>query len=352
MTPIKIALIGCGMASDWHLEELAKLRDLFEVKALCDINEGRARALMEKWDVRRWESDYQVLLNDPEIECIWVMTPPFNHAEICIAALKAGKHVFCEKPLARTSEQCRQIEEVARKSDRVFVLGYPMRFSEDAINLRRLVQQEVVGRPVVFRDVWAVCKGSESPAIHDEEQGGGVIFEHTHWLDFVTWMFGKPKKVYASTRKMKAGPTTADDTFIAIIDFVSGDQAIWSESWAATGFGWEPMCVGRAGIRPTFDVIGQSGVIQFPNTRGEKVMSLYSYENQERPIQTWTWEHDWGTTEDAFPNEHRHLFDCIRNGAKVRCQAQDGVLAVQLAEAINESSRTGMPVFFPHDDIS
>lgn len=346
MTAIKTALIGCGTVCDWHLEELVKLKDLFEVRWLCDNVPGKAQQLAQKWQTGRWTEDYQQVLDDPEVECVWVLTPPFNHAEVAIAALRANKHVFCEKPLAKSSVQCQEVVRVAEDSQRVFLLGYPMRFSADAANLRQVVQSGVLGRPAVFRDVWAVCKGSDSPAIHDAELGGGVVFEHTHWLDFVTWMFGPAQKVYASTRKLKAGPTTAHDTLIAVIDFASGDQAVWSESWAATGMGWEPLCVGRAGIRPTFDVIGEQGVLQFPNAHGEKVLSLYRFDAPEQPVSTWTWQNDWGTNDDAFPNEHRHLYDCIRHGTSPICQARDGLQAVQLAEAILESSRSGLPVFF------
>ncbi len=344
MSAIRTALIGCGTVCDWHLEELVKLRELFEVRCLCDSVPEKARQLAGKWGVPRWEADYRRVLEDPEIECVWVLTPPFNHAEVCIAALKADKHVFCEKPLAKDSRQCRDIAQVARDSQRVFLLGYPMRFSADATHLREVVQSGVLGGPVVFRDVWAVCKGSDSPAIHDAELGGGVVFEHTHWLDFASWMFGPAKKVYATTRKLKAGPTTADDTLMAIIDFASGDQALWSESWAAKGMGWEPMCIGRAGIRPTFDVVGERGVLQFPNARGEPVLSLYDYDRPEQPVRQWTWQNDWGTNDDAFPNEHRHLHACIRQDARPVCQAEDGLRAVRLAEAILESSRSGMPV--------
>lgn len=346
MSAIKIALVGCGTVCDWHLEELVKLRHLYQVCCLCDNVPGKAEQLARKWQVGRWSEDYRQVLEDPEIECVWVLTPPFNHAEVAIAALRANKHVFCEKPLAKNTRQCQDIVRVAEDSQRVFLLGYPMRFSADATNLRNVVQSGVLGSPVVFRDVWAVCKGSDSPAIHDAELGGGVVFEHTHWLDFVTWMFGPAQKVYASTRKLKAGPTTAHDTLVAVIDFASGDQALWSESWAATGMGWDPLCVGRAGIRPTFDVIGEKGVLQFPDAQGEKVLSLYQYDQLEAPVRTWAWQNDWGTNDDAFPNEHQHLYECIRHGTSPICQAGDGLRAVQLAEAILQSSQSGLPVFF------
>ena len=231
----------------------------------------------------------------------------------------------------------------------MFLLGYPLRHSPDAVNLREQIQSGRLGRPVFFRDVWALCKGSPSPAIHDAEFGGGVLYEHTHWLDLVISIFGPVAKVYASMRRLKPDNTTADDTLIAVIDFESGDQAVWSESWAAPGMGWEPLCIGRR-VRPTLDVIGASGTLQFPGPEGQQVLSLYEYQAGSEPIQQWAWETDWGTSPLAFPREHRHFYDCVRHGVRPICTAADGLLVICLAESITESSRSGLPVWLLPQD--
>ena len=343
MTKINVGVIGCGNISADHCT-LIKQCDLFELVALADISPDALDRRAREFHVARRSLDYRDLLADPEIEAVWILTPPSSHAEIAIAALQAGKHVFCEKPLARTSEQCRQVVAAAKSADRVFLLGYPLRHSPDALNLRSVIQSGKLGRPVFFRDVWALCKGSPSPAIHDVHQGGGVLFEHTHWLDLINYILGPVTKVYASTHRLKPGGTTAQDTFIAILDFESGDQAVWSESWAAPGMGWDQY-VGRL-VRPTTDVIGPKGSLHFPGPQGEQRLTLYeNLSGQLEPTESWDWENDWGTSEDAFPTEHRHFYDCVRRGAAPVCTAADGQIAIELSEAILESGRTGMPVF-------
>ena len=343
MKKISAGVIGCGNISFDHCS-LLKQSDLYDLVALADISRDALERRAREFDVARRSLHYQDLLADPDVEAVWILTPPASHAEIAIAALRAGKHVFCEKPLARTSAECRAVAAAAQPGHTVFLLGYPLRHSRDALNLRAVIQSGKLGRPVFFRDVWALCKGSPSPAIHDAADGGGVLFEHTHWLDLVRFIFGPVRKVYGSTHRLKPGGTTAEDTFIAILDFVSGDQAVWSESWAAPGMGWDQY-VGRL-VRPTTDVIGTAGSLHFPGPRGEQ--RLTRYENRAgalEPVESWDWENDWGTSEDAFPTEHRHFYDCVRGGASPVCTISDGMAAIELSEAILESSRTGMPVF-------
>ena len=306
MKHLTIGIVGCGAVSETHLNNLKDLSQ-YHVKTVADIVPEQAKQRADEFKVANWTTDYREILADQEIEAVFVLTPPSLHAQISIDAFNAGKHVFCEKPLARTSEQCRLLMEAADATDRVFLLGYPMRHSPDALNLCQLIQSGRLGRPVFFRDIWALCYGSLSPAIHDAELGGGVLYEHTHWLDFVNMIFGSAQKVYASMSRFKPDETTADDTFIAIIDFQSGDQAIWSESWAAPGFGWDPLCVGRH-VRPMLDAIGPKGSLHFPDPQGKQVLSLYENHTEKRePTEQWTWEFDWAANSDGYKNELVHF---------------------------------------------
>lgn len=341
--PVRVGIIGCGQVAGTHLNNFQKLPQ-FQVLVVADTVEAAAKNRAAEYNIPSWTTDYRQVLANPEVDAVLVLTPPINHAEIAIAAMKAGKHVFCEKPLAKTSKQCRDIAQATKETGKVFLLGYPMRHSPDAQNLRQVIQSGKLGRPVCFRDIWGLCKGSPSPAIHDAELGGGVIYEHTHWLDFVLSIFGPAKKVYASLSRLKPDGTTAPDTFTALIDFVSGDQATWSESWAAAGFGWEPLCIGRH-VRPTLDVIGSAGSAHFPSAEGHKTLSFYDYKTAlDKPAEQWPWETDWAVNINAYKAELEHFHDCIQGKAKPICTGEDGRAAIALAEAILESGRTGNAV--------
>jgi len=341
--PLKVAVVGCGRISQVHLPRLKK-SELYEVVGVADVDEEAARLRADEFGVPRWEKDYRAFTADPDIEVVWVLTPAAVHAEVAVAALRAGKHVFCEKPMARTVSQAESMAQAARTSGRVLLVGYVMRHSSDALNLRKIIRDGRIGRPVFYRDIWALAKGNPSPSVHDVELGGGIIYEHAHWLDFVSFVFGPADKVYASTMRFKPGHTTADDTFVVIIDFESGDCAVWSESWAALGMGWEPIAVGRK-VRPVLDIIGPQGSIHFPDADGAKVLSLYESKDQdEGPTEQWEWEQDWGANIASFENEHVHFCRCVREGAAPNPSPEEAIAANVLAEAIMESSLTGETV--------
>ena len=350
MSKIRIGVIGAGGASGAHLGMMAE-HDCFEVAAIADVVEAPAKERAERFGIERWTTDRQDIIDDESIEAVLITTPPVAHAEIAIEALRAGKHVFCEKPLAKTTDECRRILDVVHETGLVFVLGYPMRHSPEAQNLRQQIQSGRIGRPVWYRDMWAVNRGSPARSIHDAQLGGGVVYECSHWFDFVLWTFGPVKRVYAHTARFKPDDTTADDTAFVHIEFVSGDSAFWSESWSAPGFGFKPICVARHG-RSHLDVIGPGGSMHFPDADGKFV--LCCYENKDRgvphgepinPTEQWPWKNDWGANMVVtFPAEHRNFYDCIRSGAAPQCRAEDGAAVIELIEAILESNRTGTSV--------
>ena len=341
--PLRIAVVGCGGFAPSHLKRL-QASDRFEAVAVADINEHAARSRAQEFGVPRWETDYRKLLASSDVEAVLVLTPALAHAPVTIDALHAGKHVFCEKPMARTVADARAMAEAARTTGLVLQIGYPMRHSPDALNLRRLILDGRVGRPVWFRDIWALSKGNPSPSTHDRDLGGGVIYELAHWLDFVSFVFGPATTVYAVTARFKPDPTTAEDTFLAVIEFASRDTAIWSESWAAKGMGYDVPPVGRK-VRPTLDVIGPRGSIHFPGPSGEKVLSLYESEDQSRaPTQQWLWETDWGANSSGYVAELEHFYRAVREGVPPVPSGKEALLANVLAEAVTESGSTGEPV--------
>jgi predicted dehydrogenase len=338
---INVLVVGCGNVSGIHLENLAVAAGA-RVVGVADVCEAAARGRAEQFGVERWVVDYRDMVQDPSVDAVFVLTPPASHAEIAIAALRAGKHVFCEKPLAMTSTECAAVVEAASNSGCVFLLGYPMRHSVDALRLKETILSGAIGRPVCYRDVWALSRGSPSPAIHDAAQGGGVLFEHSHWLDFVASIFGNVRRVQAFACRLKrpASATQAVDTFAAILHFESGDVALWSESWAARGGGWDPLGIGRM-VRPTLDVIGPQGSLHFPAPDGAQVLSLHAAcEHAAPPLAEWSWETDWGVNREAYRLEVEHFLACVRGAASPCCSALDGWRAIRLVEAILESSRT------------
>ncbi len=339
---VGIGLIGCGNIGGGHLRRLSKIPDV-EVRAVCDVVEEKARGLAEEYGVPHWTTDLSEVLEDEGIGAVMVLVPQGRHAEVVIAAAGAGKHIFCEKPMAMTVSECEAMLEAVEEADVVLQIGYVMRFSEDAQKVKEWLDR--IGKPVMMRDVWAVTRGSAGRWVHDVEMGGGPLWEQSHWTDFANWLLGHPNQVFARLRRYKPEDTTAWDTAAVVIDYADGDVAIWGESWSAPGFGWG--YIRHRTSRPHMDIIGPRGSIQFPGPDGSEVAALFLNESGDAPVATHEWESDWGATVAGYQSELEHFLDCVRTGEQPLCTGEDGMRAVQIAEAAVESNSTGSAIRLP-----
>jgi predicted dehydrogenase len=339
---VGIAVIGCGGISGTHLRTLASLPDV-QVRVVCDIDAGRAKQRAEEFSVPRWTTDYREALADDSVHAVFVLVPQGHHAEIVIAAAQAGKHIFCEKPMAMSITECRAMNEAVKKSGVILQIGYVMRFSEDAQKVKEWLNR--IGRPAVFRDMWAVVRGSPARWVHDAKMGGGTLWENSHWLDFMNWLFGRPTRVYAKLRRFKPEDTTAWDTTILVVDYAGGDLAVWGEAWTAPGFGWN--YIRYRSVRPHLDIIGPHGSIHFPAPDGSKMAALFLNGAGDEPVETHEWQSDWGATGNGYRREVEHFIECVREGKEPLCTGEDGEWAIQIAEGAVRSHETGMPVSLP-----
>ncbi|MFA0774611.1 MAG: hypothetical protein THHGLFOP_000107, partial [Candidatus Fervidibacter sp.] len=105
-----VGVIGCGGISGAHLRTLTSLPEV-QVRVVCDIDEERAKRRAEEFSVPHWTTDYHAVLADESVKAVFVLVPQGHHAEIVIAAAQAGKHIFCEKPMAMSVAECRAMNE-------------------------------------------------------------------------------------------------------------------------------------------------------------------------------------------------------------------------------------------------
>ncbi len=339
---IRVGVIGCGGISRVHLQTLKSLEGV-EVGVVCDIDEERARNCSDEFRVPRWTTEYEAVLSDNKVRAVFVLVPQGKHAEIVIAAAKAGKHIFCEKPMAMSVSECRAMNKAVEEAGVILQIGYVMRFSEDAQKVKEWLNR--IGRPVVFRDLWAVVRGSPARWVHDAQMGGGTLWENSHWFDFLNWLFGRPIQVYSRLRRYKPEDTTAWDTTLVMVDYADGDIALWGEAWTAPGFGWN--YIRYRSVRPHLDIIGPHGSIHFPAPDGSKVSALFINNAGDEPVETHPWQSDWGATANGYRREVEHFFECIREGKQPLCTGYDGEWAIQIAEGAIRSNETGQPVRLP-----
>ena len=168
---IKIGIIGCGkIAQVRHIPEYAA-NPHAEVYGFYDINQARARELAETYGGKAFAS-YEELLADPAIEAVSVCVANHAHAEISIAALKAGKHVLCEKPMAISLEECEAMVAAAKESGKYLMIGQNQRLAKAHSKARELIAQGAIGKVLTFRTIF----GHGGPETWSVDPGKNVWF--------------------------------------------------------------------------------------------------------------------------------------------------------------------------------
>ncbi|MEM2739191.1 MAG: Gfo/Idh/MocA family oxidoreductase [Candidatus Bathyarchaeia archaeon] len=198
MNRVRYAVIGLGRIGRLHCETLRSRIDEAELAAVCDLSEDLARSMGERFRTV-WHSDYSRILVDPSIDAVIVATPTFTHKSIVLEALKEGKHVFVEKPLAPSSGEAREIVSAARGSHLKVMVGYQRRFDPAYREAKRRIEEGVIGRPVCFIDI---ARDPQPPSgwAADPRLSGGIFADMlTHDFDIARWLLGlEASKVYVS----------------------------------------------------------------------------------------------------------------------------------------------------------
>ena len=199
---LKIGIIGTGGISGVHYSGYSKCSDS-QVYALCDIKPGVLKEKSKLYEVpaERCFLDHRDLLKLGEIDAVSVSTPNKSHCEIACNALKAGKHVLCEKPMAMNPREAQKMVDAAKRARRLLQIGLMQRFRADANYVKQLVDDGVLGDIYYARCHAVRRRGVPSWGVFgqlDEQGGGGLIDIGVHQIDLTWYMMGKPRPVAVS----------------------------------------------------------------------------------------------------------------------------------------------------------
>ena len=193
-----IAVIGCGRISDnAHFPSLQKMEDV-RVKYACDILIEKANKMKEKYPfIEQTVADYKVVLQDEEVEAVFVLTPNYTHYVITMDALKAGKHVFCEKPITTNYKLSVQMAKEAKKQGKVLDIGVCNRYYTAVETMRKWVEEGKFGDVYHVYVSFRACRsipGLGGAFTTKAESGGGVLIDWgVHFLDIVLYVLGGAK---------------------------------------------------------------------------------------------------------------------------------------------------------------
>lgn len=192
-----------------------------DLVAICDVNPGLLEEKRKQYNVRLASTNYMDLVNDPEIDIISVTSPDYFHAEQCIAALKAGKHVMCEKPMTLTMEQSKAVIAEVEKGKAKFMIGQVCRYAPGFVLAKRLVSEGYIGDLYLVESEYAhnytYARGADSWRVDARREpmvGGGC-----HAVDLLRWIAGDAVEVSAFANHKCLTDWPVNDCTIAIIKF-------------------------------------------------------------------------------------------------------------------------------------
>lgn len=355
---LKVAIIGCGgIANGKHMPSLSKLNTV-ELVAFCDIVEEKAKEAAKKYGMENAKcyTDYKELLKDETIDIVHVCTPNKSHSFITIAALEAGKHVMCEKPMAKTSAEAKAMVEAAKRTGKKLTIGYQNRFRGDSQYLHTVCEKGDLGE-IYFAKAHAIRRRAVPTwgvFLNEEEQGGGPLIDiGTHALDLTLWMMNnyKPKAVLGTAYHKLAekknaanawGPWnpekyTVEDSAFGFITMENGATIVLESSWALNS-----LEVGEAQTT----LCGTEGGADMKNglrLNGENLSRLYETKVELEAGGVAFYD---GKTESDADLEARLWIEAVINDTEPVVKPEEALVVTQILEAIYESSKTGKAVYF------
>lgn len=269
--PIRTGLVGVGWGALVHLPAFQAVPG-YDVVALCARTRERLDPVAQQFGIEDVSTDWTSFVQRDDLDLIVVATPAATHREMVLAALDAGKHVLCEKPLAANAADAQAMVEAAEKSGKLTATCFELTWTPDRLPVTNLVADGYVGQPYFVRltqsaAYWHPSHRAQSPWMYDLSAGGGYLNGMVvHDIDWVCRMFGEPVSVCADVRNsisevvLRDGTTakvTADDTSVVLLRMASGALVELSSSvvgahtsgWRFEAFGAEGtiVCTGGRG---------------------------------------------------------------------------------------------------------
>ena len=355
---IKLGIIGCGgIANGKHLPSLSKVKKV-ELVAFCDIEVSKAEQAAEQYGTENAKvyEDYKELLRDESIDVIHVLTPNISHAEISIAAMEAGKHVLCEKPMAKTASEAKEMLDVAKSTGKKLTIGYDNRFRPDSQHLHKITSRGDLGE-IYFAKAHAIRRRAVPTwgvFLDEEKQGGGPLIDiGTHALDLTLWMMNnyKPKSVMGSVYHKLGknenaanawGPWdpdkfTVEDSAFGFITMENGATISLEASWALNTLDVDEAKCTLSGTEGGADM--KDGL----RINGEDMGNLYTTKVELGAGGVAYYD---GASESNADLEARLWIDSIINDTEPTVKPEQAYVVTQILEAIYESAKTGKAVYF------
>lgn len=347
---IKVGVIGTGGISGVHLGGYSRNPNV-EIYALCDINEKNLAKRAEEYKVSRTFTDYREMLALKELDAVSVCTWNSAHAECAIAALRAGKHVLCEKPMALNTAQAQEMEKAAKENGKLLMIGFVRRFGNDCAVLKDFIDNGSFGEIYYAKAQYLRRKGCPGGWFGDKSRSGGgpLIDLGVHVIDLCRYLMGGPQpvSVYGATFNKLGDRRHIKDARGYSSTVVSKDDIFDVEDMATALIRFDNGAVLSVEASFSLNIEKDVGNIELFGTKAgcklDPELTIFTdmndYLANVKLAQSTALSFD-----GLFDNEINHFVECIETGKPCRNPAQDGVTLMKILDGIYESARTGHEV--------
>ena len=347
---IKVGVIGTGGISGVHLGGYSRNPNV-EIYALCDINEKNLAKRAEEYKVSRTFTDYREMLALKELDAVSVCTWNSAHAECAIAALRAGKHVLCEKPMALNTAQAQEMEKAAKENGKLLMIGFVRRFGNDCAVLKDFIDSGSFGEIYYAKAQYLRRKGCPGGWFGDKSRSGGgpLIDLGVHVIDLCRYLMGGPQpvSVYWATFNKLGDRRHIKDARGYSSTVVSKDDIFDVEDMATALIRFDNGAVLSVEASFSLNIEKDVGNIELFGTKAgcklDPELTIFTdmndYLANVKLAQSTALSFD-----GLFDNEINHFVECIETGKPCRNPAQDGVTLMKILDGIYESARTGHEV--------
>lgn len=333
MKKVKVGFIGCGRMGKLHITNLLNAVPNMEIVAVADpmIDKSGAREWLSQRNITNVSDNYQDVLNNPEVEAVFVCSSTDYHCPLSLAAVEAGKHVFCEKPIGYDIPKIKELVEAVERKGVKFQVGFNRRYDHNHIAVAEAVKSGKIGDPHI---VVVSSRDPEPPTMDYVKVSGGLFYDMMiHDFDMVRYVTGSEAVEISAVGSCLVNPNLQEesgipdvDTAVVTMKMANGCIAVINNSRQAVyGYDQRVEVFGSKGMASDGnDLLNTAAIMTVDGCHTEKPLWFFL----ERYTQ-------------AFTTQVASFINAVANDLPTEVGVRDGLMPVLMAKAATESCQAG-----------
>lgn len=331
MKKIKIGIIGAGRIGKVHTETIVQSIPEAEVTAIVDINISEAECLAKKYRIANYSENHKDIINNSEIDAVIICSPTDTHAEYIIDAARAGKHIFCEKPIDLDLNTIQNALNIVEESGVKMMIGFNRRFDPNFKKIKQMVVDDKIGDPHILK---ITSRDPAPPPAEYVSASGGMFLDMTiHDFDMARFIVGSEvEEVFVVAGVMvdpKIGEAGDVDTAIITLKFENGAMGVIDNSRKAV-YGYDQRV----------EIFGSKGMIKVDNNAPDN----HNYYSQDGVHASLPLNFFMDRYIEAYANEIEEFIIAILEDKEISVGGYDGLLAVMIGLAAKKSVEEKRPI--------